>query len=72
MADSMWEWFGENSVSVGSTELFQMMRGIATTDQLDPVDVEHKIVELVEAETTTENNFVPADILETLTGRIEA
>jgi short-subunit dehydrogenase len=72
MADSMWEWFDANSVSVGSTELFEMMRGIATTDQLDPIDVEHKIVELVESETTTENNFVPADILETLTGRIEA
>ena len=72
MADSMWEWFDASSVSAGATELFEMMRGIATTDQLDPADVITRIVELVEAETTTENNFVPADILETLTGRIEA
>jgi NAD(P)-dependent dehydrogenase (short-subunit alcohol dehydrogenase family) len=71
MADSMWEWFDANSVSAGATELFEMMRGIATTGQLDPADVVTRIVELVEAETTTENNFVPPDILETLTGRIE-
>ena len=71
MADSMWEWFDANSVSAGATELFEMMRGVATTDQLDPAEVVTRIVELVEAESTTENNFVPADILETLTGRIE-
>ena len=72
MADSMWEWFDANSVSAGSTELFEMMRGIATTDQLDPAEVVQRIVELVEAETTTENNFVPPDILARLTERIEA
>lgn len=71
MADSMWEWFDANSVSAGATELFEMMRGVATTDQLDPAEVVTRIVELVEAESTTENNFVPTDILETLTGRIE-
>ncbi len=71
MADSMWEWFDANSVSAGSTELFEMMRGIATTDQLDPAEVVQRIVELVEAETTTENNFVPPDILASLTERIE-
>ena len=71
MADSMWEWFDEKSVSAGATELFEMMRGIATTDQLDPAEVVQRIVELVEADTTTENNFVPPDILATLTGRIE-
>jgi NAD(P)-dependent dehydrogenase (short-subunit alcohol dehydrogenase family) len=62
MADSMWEWFNENSVSAGSTELFKTMRGVATTDQMDPVEVEQRLVELVEAETTTENNFVPPGI----------
>ncbi len=72
MADSMWEWFDANSVSAGSTELFEMMRGIATTDQLDPAEVVQRIVELVEAETTTENNFVPPDILASLTQRIES
>ncbi len=71
MADSMWEWFDANSVSAGATDLFQMMRGVATTGQLDPAEVVTRMVELVEAETTTENNFVPPDILETLTGRIE-
>jgi NAD(P)-dependent dehydrogenase (short-subunit alcohol dehydrogenase family) len=71
MADSMWEWFDANSVSAGSTELFEMMRGIATTDQLDPAEVTQRIVELVEADTTTENNFVPPDILASLTERIE-
>jgi hypothetical protein len=47
------------------------MRGIATTDQMDPTEVVQRIVELVEANETTENNFVPPDILAMLTGRIE-
>jgi NAD(P)-dependent dehydrogenase (short-subunit alcohol dehydrogenase family) len=71
MADSMWEWFDASSVSAGATELFEMMRGIATTDQMDPTEVVQRIVELVEASETTENNFVPPDILAMLTGRIE-
>ena len=29
---------------------------------LDPVDVANKLVELVEAETTQENNFMPPEI----------
>jgi len=33
-----------------------------TTNQLDPVDVANKLVELVEAETTQENNFMPPEI----------
>ncbi len=62
MADSMWEWFGADSVSAGSTELFSMMRTMVTTNQMDPAEVVQRMVELVEADTTTENNFVPADI----------
>lgn len=62
MADSMWEWFGEDSVNAGSTELFKMMRTMVTTGQMDPVEVVNRMVELVEADTTTENNFVPPEI----------
>jgi hypothetical protein len=35
---------------------------MVTTNQLDPVDVANKLVELVEAETTQENNFMPLEI----------
>ena len=63
MADSMWEWFSEDSLSAPSTPLFQMMRQFVTEGQMDPQEVVDKLVELVEAETTTENNFVPENIL---------
>ena len=62
MADSMWEWFGADSVNAGATELFSMVRGMVTTDQMDPAEVVQRIVELVEADVTTENNFVPPGI----------
>lgn len=66
MAASMWDWFGADSVSAGATELFKMMRDLVTTGQLDPAEVVERMVELVEAETTTENNFVPPGIREAL------
>ena len=40
-----------------------MMRDFVTTGQMDPAEVVTRMVELTEAETTTENNFVPPDIL---------
>jgi NAD(P)-dependent dehydrogenase (short-subunit alcohol dehydrogenase family) len=61
MANSMWEWFGEESVQASNMEMFTMMRGAAVTDQMDPVAVVDKLVELTEAETTAEHNIVPAD-----------
>ncbi len=67
MAASMWEWFGADSVNAGSTELFTMMRELVTNGQMDPAEVVQRMVELVEADTTTENNFVPPDILAQLT-----
>ena len=62
MADSMWEWFGADSVNAGATDLFSMMRTMVTTNQMDPKEVVQAMVDLVEAETTTENNFVPPEI----------
>ena len=62
MADSMWEWFGADSVNAGATELFSTMRTMVTTNQMDPQEVVQSMVDLVEAETTTENNFVPPEI----------
>jgi NAD(P)-dependent dehydrogenase (short-subunit alcohol dehydrogenase family) len=67
MADSMWEWFGEGSLNAPATPMFEMMRDFVTNDQLDPAEVVTRMVELVEAETTTENNFVPPDVLGGLT-----
>ena len=58
MADSMWDWFGDDSVSASATDIFRMIGEFITTGQMDPVEVVEKMVELVEAETTTENNFV--------------
>jgi NAD(P)-dependent dehydrogenase (short-subunit alcohol dehydrogenase family) len=63
MADSMWEWFGADSVNAPATPLFEMMRDLVTKGQMDPAEVVTRIVELTEAETTTENNFVPPEIL---------
>ncbi|MGD0882287.1 MAG: SDR family oxidoreductase [Acidimicrobiales bacterium] len=68
MADSMWEWFGEGSVNAASTPLFTMMRDFATNDQRDPVEVVDKMVELTEAETTEEHNFVPPELAEFVGG----
>jgi NAD(P)-dependent dehydrogenase (short-subunit alcohol dehydrogenase family) len=63
MADSMWEWFGDKSLNAPATPLFQMMRELVTNGQMDPAEVVERMVELTEAETTTENNFVPPEIL---------
>jgi NAD(P)-dependent dehydrogenase (short-subunit alcohol dehydrogenase family) len=63
MADSMWEWFGEGSLNAPATPMFEMMREFVTTGQMDPAEVVTRMVELTEAETTTENNFVPPGIL---------
>jgi NAD(P)-dependent dehydrogenase (short-subunit alcohol dehydrogenase family) len=62
MADSMWEWFGDQSLNGSEAELFHVIGDFVTTGQRDPMEVAHRLVELVEAETTTENNFVPEDI----------
>jgi NAD(P)-dependent dehydrogenase (short-subunit alcohol dehydrogenase family) len=63
MADSMWEWFGDRALNAPATPLFEMMRDFVTNGQMDPSEVVAKMVELVEADTTTENNFVPPGIL---------
>ncbi|MDZ4827348.1 MAG: SDR family oxidoreductase [Actinomycetota bacterium] len=63
MADSMWEWFGDSSLNAPAAPLFQMMREMVTGGQMDPAEVVTRMVELTEAETTTENNFVPPEIL---------
>ena len=62
MADSMWEWFGAWSLNAGQSDLFRVIADFVTTDQRDPNEVSAKLVELVEADTTSENNFVPADL----------
>jgi len=66
MAASMWDWFGDDSVSAPSTDLFKMMRSMVTEGQMDPQEVVDVMVELVEAESTTENNFVPPNLREQL------
>jgi NAD(P)-dependent dehydrogenase (short-subunit alcohol dehydrogenase family) len=66
MADSMWEWFGQGSLNAPATPLFEMMRQFVTEGQRDPVEVVDRLVELVEAETTEENNFVPPEIRQQL------
>ena len=62
MADSMWEWFGDDAVNAASTPLFEMMRDFVKNDQRDPVEVVDRLVELTEAETTEEHNFVPPEL----------
>jgi len=66
MADSMWEWFNDDSLNGPSKPLFEMMRQLVTEGQMDPQEVVDVMVGLVEAETTLENNFVPPSIREQL------
>ena len=67
MADTMWEWFDDKAINAPNRDMHLMMKDIVTTNQMDPQEVVQRMVELVEAETTTENNFVPANIVEMLT-----
>jgi NAD(P)-dependent dehydrogenase (short-subunit alcohol dehydrogenase family) len=68
MAASMWDWFGDSALNAPATPLFKMMGDFVTNGQMDPVEVVEKMVELVEADTTNENNFVPPEILAQLGG----
>jgi NAD(P)-dependent dehydrogenase (short-subunit alcohol dehydrogenase family) len=63
MAASMWEWFDDEALNAPGTPMFKMMGEFVTTGQMDPAEVVTRMVELTEAETTTENNFVPPEIL---------
>jgi len=62
MADSMWEWFGDGSVNAPASDLFRTMGELVTGAQMDPAEVTAVLVELTEADTTSENNFVPPEI----------
>ena len=66
MADTMWEWFDDNSLQAPNMAMFTAMREAATTDQMDPRMVVDKLVELTEAETTSEHNIVPPEGVEEL------
>lgn len=70
MADSMWEWFGDGSLNAPAAPMFQMMRELVTGGQMDPAEVVTRMVELTEADTTTENNFVPPEILAQMAGQL--
>ena len=62
MAESMWEWFDDKSLQAPTTDLFRAVSDFVTTDQRDPAEVVDKMVELVEADSTSENNPVPPDV----------
>ncbi|MEI8023560.1 MAG: short-chain dehydrogenase, partial [Actinomycetota bacterium] len=72
MAASMWEWFGDESISAPATDLLRVIGSMVTTNQMDPVDVVNRLVELVEAEATTENNFMPPEIRDLVKAQINA
>jgi hypothetical protein len=58
----MWEWFGDTSLNASASELFHAVGDMVTSGQMDPNEVAQRIVELTEAEVTTENNFVPPEM----------
>jgi short-subunit dehydrogenase len=62
MAESMWEWFGAGSLNASASELFHAVGDMVTSGQMDPNEVAQRIVELTEAEVTSENNFVPPEM----------
>jgi NAD(P)-dependent dehydrogenase (short-subunit alcohol dehydrogenase family) len=72
MADSMWEWFGADSLNAPASDLFKVVGEMVTTGQMDPAVVSQLLVELTEAETTTENNFVPPEIRAQLAAALES
>ena len=72
MAASMWEWFGDGAISAPATDLLRAMGSMVTTNQMDPIDVVNRLVELVEAEKTTENNFMPPEIRDLVKAQINA
>jgi len=72
MAASMWEWFGDQAISAPATDLLRAIGSMVTTNQMDPIDVVNRLVELVEAETTTENNFMPPEIRDLVKAQINA
>ncbi|MAZ45766.1 MAG: short-chain dehydrogenase [Gammaproteobacteria bacterium] len=61
MAETMWEWFDDNSLQAPNKAMFTAVREAATTDQMDPMVVVDKLVELTEAEVTSEHNIVPPE-----------
>jgi NAD(P)-dependent dehydrogenase (short-subunit alcohol dehydrogenase family) len=71
MAGSMWEWFGDDALSAPSASLFKSIGDMVLGAQLDPAEVTQRMVELTEADTTTLNNFVPADISPQLANLLE-
>ena len=72
MAASMWEWFDHKAISAPATELLRVIGSMVTTNQMDPIDVVNRLVQLVEAETTTENNFMPPEIRDLVKAQINA
>ena len=66
MADTMWEWFDDKAVNAPNRDMHLMMKQLVTSNQMDPEEVVSRMVELVEADATTENNFVPPNIVEML------
>ena len=48
--------------------LVALVGDMVTGDQMDPKDVADKMVELVEADSTQENNFIPPEIEELVKG----
>ena len=62
MAASMWEWFGDDSITSAGAEIYKVVGDMVTADQMDPLEVATAMVALVEAETTEENTFVPQEI----------
>jgi hypothetical protein len=70
MADSMWEWFGDASLNAPAADLFRTIGDLVTNGQMDPAEVAQRLVELTEADTTDENNFVPPEIRAQLTAML--
>lgn len=69
MADSMWQWFDDDALNAPSKKLFESVGARVKTGQMDPKELVQRIVELVEADKTSVNNFMPPDILERMAAR---
>ena len=62
----------DSSLNAPAADLFRMIGDMVTNGQMDPAEVAQRLVELTEADTTEENNFVPPEIRAQLAALLDA
>lgn len=69
MANELGDWFDPATADDEEVAIVESLRQRITVDQLEPIEVAERYVELVEADETELVNFVPPDLMERLAQR---